>query len=514
MTPVPPPDPAGSSTKAHLDAVDVVRVLTVALVIAVHVVSQQPGGIVTANGPVLIVAHVSRQVFFLLTTFVLVYSYRDRPPRRWSAFWRRRYLLVGVPYLAWSAVYFLADGRQLWPLGPALGGFAHDVAEGTARYHLYFLLVTMQVYLIFPLLLGLVYASRRWHAWLLAVALGYQIVVYAAIEHPVKAGPLTWWLRNPSPFLPSYLGFVIIGGIAACHTDRFLSWTRSRSRWIYLGCALTIAAGIAVFLVQVFGYRQPAWAVSSVFQPVVVVESLAVAWTYLALGIAWQDRGMPARRLVRSGAEASFGVFLAHPLLLQALLLLTTTTGLSALAARAPEGLVTAVSLVIVVPLIYLTCAVFAELVRRTPLSLPLTGRSRRRAPQPRPRSTADHEKRPGPATTTVVSALAATPDGARADSAAAETPRGTGRKKRRRRRTHQGGGQPRSRRRRYAGVVMRPCRPPSARRGGGPGRPGTATSAAGSLPPGPSGWPAPPAGTPLSPAHRRPARQGRCRPG
>ena len=513
MTPVPPPDPAGSPTKAHLDAVDVVRVLTVALVIAVHVVSQQPGGIVPANGAVLIVIHVSRQVFFLLTTFVLVYSYRNRPPQRWSVFWRRRYLLVGVPYLVWSAVYFVSDGHHLWPLGPALGGFAHDVAEGTARYHLYFLLVTMQVYLIFPLLLGLLYATRRWHTWLLTVAVGYQLVVYAAIEHPVKAGLLTSWLHNPSSLLPSYLGFVIIGGIAACHTDRFLGWTRSRSRWIYVGCGLAIAAGVAVFLVGVLRYRQPAWAVSSVFQPVVVVESLAIAWTFLALGMAWQDRGTPARRRVRSGAEASFGVYLAHPLLLQALLLLSATTGLSALAERAPEGLVTAVSVVLVVPLIYLTCAVFAELVRRTPLGLPLTGRSRR-ASEPRPRSTTDQEQRPVPATKTVVPALAGTPDSARADGRGAENHRGTRRKKRRRRRTGQRAGRARSRRRRYAGAIIGSFRLLTGRRGGGPARPGTATSAAGSAPPGPSGWPAPPWATPPWPGPRRPARRGRSRRG
>jgi peptidoglycan/LPS O-acetylase OafA/YrhL len=451
VTHVPAPDATGSPTRTHLDAVDVVRVLTVGLVIAVHMVSQQPGGIGLTNGAALTVMHVSRQVFFLLTTFVLVYSYRDQPPPRWSVFWRRRYLLVGVPYLVWSAVYFVADGHQLWPLGPALGGFAHDVAEGTARYHLYFLLVTMQVYLVFPLLLGLLYGTRRWHAWLLAVAVGYQIVIYTAIAHQVRAGPLNPWLRNPSSFLPSYLGFVIIGGIAACHAEQFLGWTYARSRWIHAGCGLTIAAGVAVFLLHVLRYRQPAWAASSVFQPVVVVESLAIAWTYLALGMAWQHGGTPARRLVRSGAEASFGVYLAHPLLLQGLLLLSATTGLSALAERAPDGLVTAVSIVLVVPLIYLTCAVLAELVRRTPLSLPLTGRSRRRAPEPRPCPTNDHHERHVPAPTTVVSASAETRESTSGGSPGAKNHRSTRRKKRRRRRTHQGAGPARRRRHRHA---------------------------------------------------------------
>jgi peptidoglycan/LPS O-acetylase OafA/YrhL len=169
----------------------------------------------------------------------------------------------------------------------------------------------------------------------------------------------------------------------------------------------------------------------------VVVESLAIAWTYLAVGMAWQDGGTPARRLVKSGAEASFGVYLAHPLLLQGLLLLSATTGLSALAERAPGGLITAVSLIIVVPLIYLTCAVFAELVRRTPLSLPLTGRSRRRPPEPRPCPTNDHDERRATTPTTVASASAETGGLTRGGSRGAKNHRSTHRKKRRRRRTH-----------------------------------------------------------------------------
>lgn len=380
----PPAEGSTSSTKPHLDSVDVVRVLTVALVIAVHVVSQQPRGIGLVNGSALIVMHVSRQVFFMVTTFVLVYMYRDRPPR-WSVFWRRRYLLVGVPYLVWSAVYFAADGHRLWPIGPALLGFAHDVATGNARYHLYFLLVTMQVYLVFPLLLGLLRVAGRRHGPLVAVSVAYELAAYAVLEHHASFGVLNGWVDNPGPYLPTYLGFVVIGAVAACHADRLLAWTRARARWIYLGTGLAVAAGVAVLLVQVLLVGQPAWAVSSVFQPVVVIESLAIAWTYLALGLAWQRRGTPRGRLVRVAAEASFGVYLAHPLLLQGLLLLSADTGLSAIAQRAPDALVTAVSVIVVVPLIYLACTVFAELVRRTPLSLPLTGRARRHAPEPVP---------------------------------------------------------------------------------------------------------------------------------
>jgi peptidoglycan/LPS O-acetylase OafA/YrhL len=387
---------------AHLDAVDVVRVLTVGLVIAVHVVAQQPGGIGLSNGAALTVMHVSREVFFLLTAFVLGYSYRDRAPSRWSVFWRRRYLLVGVPYLLWSAVYFVADGQNVLPAGPALRAFAVDVVAGAARYHLYFLLVTMQLYLVFPLLRRLVHSTRRWHGWLLAAAGVYQIGFYIAVQQHMTAGPLTGWLRHPTAFLPSYLGFVIAGGAAAYHADAFLAWTRARARWIYAGCTVTVAAGIAVFLIQALRFRQAPVVASDVFQPVVVAESLAIAWTFLALGLAWQHRRTPGRRLVRAASDASFGVYLAHPLLLQGLLSLSAAAGLSALAGRAPGVLVTAVSIVIVVPLLYLACAVLAEAARRTPLSLPLTGRTQRRVPPPRPAPPHEPDGQPVPAPITV----------------------------------------------------------------------------------------------------------------
>jgi peptidoglycan/LPS O-acetylase OafA/YrhL len=338
--------PAARPAKAaHLDSVDVVRVLTIALVIGVHTVSQQPGGTGVVSGALLNVMHVSREVFFLLTAFVLSYSYRNRAPARWWGFWRRRYWLIGVPYVAWSVIYFVARGEPVWPAGPALRSFG-----------------------------GI----------LLATAAAYQLGVYTLAQVHPDLGPLTPWLRDPSPYLFSYLGFVIAGGVAAMNADAFLAWTRDRARWIYLACAVSVAAGVAVFLVQLWGLGQPPVIASSVFQPVVVVESITVAWTFLALGLAWQDRRTrdrrtQARRFVRAAADASFGVYLSHPLLLQGLFALSAATGLTAAAARLPEALVTAVAMVVVVPLVYLICAASADAVRRTPLSLPLTGRSRHR---------------------------------------------------------------------------------------------------------------------------------------
>jgi peptidoglycan/LPS O-acetylase OafA/YrhL len=338
----------------RLPALDVVRVLTVGLVISVHTVSVQPGGTGWSNGAVLIVTHVSREVFFLLTAFVLTYAYRDRPDVRWLPFWRRRYLLVGVPYLVWSAIYVLAAGRP--------GFYPMAVLTGTASYHLYFLLVSMQLYLVFPVLRRLLRATAGRHRALLAAAVAYQIAAYALLPRLIT---------RPDALLISYLGFVIAGGIAAVHATEFLAWTARDRRSVLLGTLALVLAGLGWFTFQLLVLGRDASTASAVFQPFIVVESFAVAWSFLALGLAWHGRWF------RIGADASFGVYLSHPLLLQGLL----ATGLFAGAAHRPGVVVTAVAVTIAVPLIYLTCAVVASALRRTPLSLPLTGHPRRRPP-------------------------------------------------------------------------------------------------------------------------------------
>jgi len=371
---------------------DLFRVVVVAFVVSVHTLANAASGVSTPLGAFITVLHTSRELFFLLTAFVLAYNYGQRDGIRWPQFWRRRYVLVVPAYLLWSLVYFFADGRHLDPASAALATLGHDLLTGASRYQMYFLLVTMQVYLAFPVLRWLLRRTAGHHFALFAAALAYQTALTVAIQLDlVRTGLIGAWLHGPDSLLFSYLFYVVAGGLAAWHFDRLAAFTRRHTGWAAPVAVAGVALGVGAYLAQVWAGGMTPGTASAVFQPVVVVESLCFGWALLAAALAWTDAGARHRRLISAGADGSFGIYLAHPLLLQGALALASVTGVLAALRAAPAGLEIAAVLGIGVPLIYGLSGVLVALARRTPLSLPLTGRrmDRRPAASPAPPSPA-----------------------------------------------------------------------------------------------------------------------------
>jgi polyhydroxybutyrate depolymerase len=102
----------------------------------------------------------------------------------------------------------------------------------------------------------------------------------------------------------------------------------------------------------------------------------------LGAGLLWSDRGAPARKFAAAGSASSFGIYLAHPLVLQVLLLILGSSFFGAnggligdLHRISQSSVEVLILLFIMVPVIYATAWLIASLARRTPISLPLTGR-------------------------------------------------------------------------------------------------------------------------------------------
>ncbi|HEY7260312.1 MAG TPA: acyltransferase [Trebonia sp.] len=375
VTAQPPAGPGRS--RPHVRAFDLVRLIIMAFVVGVHTLALGGGQVTVALGAITTVFHTSRELFFLLTALVLTYNYGHRERVRWLGFWRRRYWLIVPGYVAWTAIYYAFDGSGR---GPFPGALARDLLDAGARYHLYFLLVTMQVYLLFPVLRWVLRKTAGHHLALFAAACAYQLALTVALQHDlVRTGPLAEWLNGAGLgiWLDSYVLYVVGGAIAGWHFERICAFTRrhASARTVTLAAGFGVAAGLGAYLAQVYAGGATPAAASAVFQPVVVVEALAFGWALLAAGLLWSDRGAPHRKFFAAGAASSFGIYLAHPLVLQGLLLAAGTGGVLAAVRSGPAPLEVLALLGVAVPVVYGASWLIASAARRTPLSLMLTGR-------------------------------------------------------------------------------------------------------------------------------------------
>src|SRR5262249_52379378 len=265
---------SGSRSAAHLYAVDALRFVTVGGVIAVHATSFTTSGRSTFAGAALIMLHVNREVFLFISAFVLTYAYRNRLLGR-RAFWRKRGTLVAVPYAVCPAIYVLSR-PPYHGAGPLFAHYVSDLATGHGSYHLYFLVVTLQLYIVFPWLLRWLGACTRPGVIVLCslmVQLAFTAAGHYAWPHSTA---LSWALAHDTSWLPAYQLYIVAGVIAGLHYESIDRWLRSHVRSVIglaAACYLLALAGFAID-VRLVGMT-PRHA-SEVFQPAVVIETLAI----------------------------------------------------------------------------------------------------------------------------------------------------------------------------------------------------------------------------------------------
>jgi peptidoglycan/LPS O-acetylase OafA/YrhL len=362
---------ARADSVRHLDQVDLLRLLTFSAVIAVHSLDFTQTGASRVAGGALMLLQFGRAVFFALTGFVLVHSTRGRPVAA-GPFWRRRFPYVLVPYVVWTVVYDVFG--PLTSASPHLswGDLGGHLLGGDAQYHLYFLLVTMQLYLVFPWLVRFVRttAARPW--WALGVVAAVDAAWLAELQY--GTAPTGWagqlWARSYE-LLPTYAVYVLIGCYAAVHFDRVTAVVARHGSALLAAGGAGLAGAEAVYLVQL--RTDPPRVAAAVLQPAMMAGSLGALVVLVVLCERWAAGHRSGWRFVEQASDLSFGVYLAHPLVLS--LLLMAGLGLDGQQIPAVAAAVLAIAGTA-------AGAVLLSLVaRRSPLSLPLTGRPWRRRP-------------------------------------------------------------------------------------------------------------------------------------
>jgi peptidoglycan/LPS O-acetylase OafA/YrhL len=379
-----------TSARRRLDHIDAIRPIKQAGVVSTHaIVFFAPAAATVSSGAVLLLTHVSREGFFFISSCMLAYAYKDLRLTDLAGlgrFYWRRFLAVGVPYLCWTLIYFfyLLPTSHYSSPAAALHGLEMDAAIG--YYQLYFLLVIMQFYVVFPLLIAFLRWTKRHHGLVLAAAVLAQLAISSLTQLQLLPSLLQ---RYSQPDGLSYPLYLIAGCLVALHFEQVDAWVRSHARLII---TLTVAAALAAegfyFLGQygvtsAFGpVYQSLTGSDSPFLPTVIPVNIGlIACAYLAgVALVRPNRSRATKAIVRTGVDDAYGIYLAHLLVLNALLWL----GWRNLASVIPWPLLILLTVAIVVAF----CVPLTELLTRTPLAMPLTGRQQvpwRKAPSQRP---------------------------------------------------------------------------------------------------------------------------------
>ena len=215
-------------------------------------------------------------------------------------FWKARFFKLLPPYLIWSLLHWGFYHRlQSWE------GLGSALLWGTASAHLYFIIITLQFYLLYPVLRTL---TDRWPLQTLLGTLGLSLVCQQYIFYAGTGflpGGLPLW-----ELLPTWVGYFVFGMVL--HT-----WDLPRlCRWC--GRSLPFLAPLTVLAAVLYAYESKlTGSLDSIKWQLFFYVPLLLL---LFLGLGSRLKGREgADRAVSFLAQRSQTIFFCHVLLLECL---------------------------------------------------------------------------------------------------------------------------------------------------------------------------------------------------
>ncbi|UQZ34314.1 acyltransferase [Paenibacillus sp. PK3_47] len=262
--------------------------------------------------------------FIFLSSFVLFYNYYGRPVTRSliGNFYRRRLKYILLPYLLASVGYYgltlYVNGEFMQHPAENLTGFLKALFTGSAYAHLYFVFISIQFYLLFPLLLKLLQTSRVWVRWTvpLGLALQWGFILWNKYQlHIVEKGSLSI----------SYLAYYMLGAYIAIRFEEVKPWLmkpwRELTPWLKRFTLMLVVCWLGAAFAHVQLWYQARhfgnWKDSLWYELLWNLHTMlsALMLLYLAFMIYRKVPRAIVAALTRLG-ELSFAVYLIHPLLL------------------------------------------------------------------------------------------------------------------------------------------------------------------------------------------------------
>jgi len=322
--------------KARIHEIELLRGLAFPAVALQHAIAHYAGlnGVSVEDGVrmtlLLLAAKFAVPAFIFITGMVLFYNYDGR--LRYGLFLRNRFSDILVPYILWSAVYFTVNQGWNGDIGYRLVAFAANLATGKNNYHLWYIVMIVPFYALFPVLRSLMRACAkiipfRWRA---AALTGTAFICLFLVHHLYRIS--AFMSKADIPFLTPYFTtyadrnflyfafYFILGAAAGMAPDRWAYWL-VRGKAVYWAVFVLLLGYYAY--ATVLSFASPAgmhisFNGLSLLRPLMTLFLLSSVFVFYALSKAWSESSGPVGLKVMTGlGRYSYGAYLAHALMLR-----------------------------------------------------------------------------------------------------------------------------------------------------------------------------------------------------
>jgi peptidoglycan/LPS O-acetylase OafA/YrhL len=297
--------------KDRIYELDWMRAFAALSVIAIHITSTY----VTKSDTAYVWNQAMRYavpLFIILSGFLLFYSDRHRQGISYARFYQRRFSKIVIPYVLWTIVYAGYKHLDILSMGQyrefmlSLGKY---LLFGTGFVHLYFLIIMVQLYLVYPLLY--MWLRKNSVSFLLItfiVTLAAEIVLYL---HPLGVLKLP---RLTVPYvimLPLWIFYFAAGMYLAQKKEKWEPWLAGKG-------GVSGAFYILTFLLLLW---ESEWSgtYDSSMKPTVLLYCFAAYFFFYRIAMKVKEWREKVGKVVDWFSAQSFLIFLLHPLILSLL---------------------------------------------------------------------------------------------------------------------------------------------------------------------------------------------------
>ncbi len=196
-------------TKSRIGEIDILKGIAIIAVLMIHTTSNAVVQLNKSSLSYIIFAIINRLSQFAVPAFIfasamlLMYNYGDGCD--WKLFYKRRLKNVLMPYAVWTIIYgaYLHIVHHV-PLRSILT--IKNIFFGGMFYHLYFIVIIVQLYVLFPVLLYIYrHINKNIHMIVLSIII-LQVASILLFKYFISR-----YYQNSSLLFITYISFIIAG---------------------------------------------------------------------------------------------------------------------------------------------------------------------------------------------------------------------------------------------------------------------------------------------------------------